>query len=881
MARAADVEAGRAYVTFYLRRVNYDQQVDKLERDNKRLEDERANELPARSSHALSRTQNRSTEAGVQVPKSLASDLANAAMFGAASRTGSSLLLKVIPALKETSTAAAIAAPAVASVGAAATATAPAMAATATAATAAAPAIAASGTAAAGASVGFGALVAAAAPVLIPLAAIAAAAGLVYVAFAKWDKLPSWAKALLLVLSPLVVVCRALALAVNMLRIAVKTILLPFTLAAKAVGLLTSAITAIPRAIASIPGLFYKVGAAGWEMGKRVGSAAKTMAVEVGKAAAFTIATLARLPGRLAGFASDAIEGVSSSIRGIGIGIAKVGGIAAGLSAAIVGPVTLGAKGWAAYGDKIRQVQNDLLRFQLTAEEASIIARVSEQTGESTQKLAEQIRDGTRDFSRWRNELQQSGMLMSGAGLGAALALSRAYYSLRESITGLRNALGAALGPKLTETAQMLTGLVHGVTRWISENKPLVVQVFKIASAVGIAATAVTTLGGAVAGAGALLTPFAASLAAIAGGLAIVEVRTEAGRSIWAAYGDSVRRVWGTISTYLGQMFGFATKVIQGVKDALIAGDLSAAVDVMWAGAKVAWISALREIDTLTGGTFGGILQSLAAGRWAAAGEGVMNALQQAWITGVGVLSGLWDRVVDAADTAWVAIQNGFDAAMSTMFNSLQSWGAEFLGWMSSGVLLPLAKSVNEYSSQAASPLFSAAIKAKTLSSEIKAGISSSDEFVVRQHQRSDALVDRQAARFGAADDARMQRETEIEALRRRQAELATQGDFASQQDLTENQKALDEAIAAAKAARDAADASRLKEEDFAVSTKTQSIARFSGEALGLSVGRGEDSVKKTARLNEEQLSELRTLVKEMRETHKEILRLQSLGGFA
>lgn len=900
MAKAADVEAGRAYVTFYLRRVNYDQQVDQLERDNKQLEQQRANELPGQENRPSAAVSS-SVEAGVNIPETLV----KAATFGAASRFGGLMLTKVIPALRETATVAAVAAPAVASVGVAASATAPAVAATATAATAAAPAVAASGTAAAGASVGFAALATSLLPIIVPIAAIVAAAGLVYVAFAKWDKLPFWAKALLLVLSPLVVVCRALALAFGVLRLAVRAILLPFRLAIGAVKLFVNAVLAIPRAIVAIPGLLLKVGAAAWEMSKRVASAAKTMAIEIGKAVAATVATLAKVPGKLAGYASDAVEGVSSAIRGVGISLLKVGGLAAGLSAAIVGPITIAAKGWASYGEKIREVQNDLLRFQLTAEEASIVARVADQTGESTQKLAEQMRDGTRDFSRWRNELQQSGMLMSGAGLGAALGLSRAYYSLRESISGLRNALGAALGPKLQETTEVITGLIRGVTRWINANKPLVVQVFKIASAVGIAATALTTLGGVVATAGTFLTPFTAALAAIAGALAIVEVRTDAGRSVWAAYGESVRRVWDTVSTYLGQMLGFATKVIGGVKDALMAGDLATAVDVMWAGAKVAWISALMEIDRITGGTFGSIFQSLAAGRWSAAGEAAMAALRQAWIAGIGFLAGLWDDVVNAADTAWVGIQSGFDSVIAGMekgwlgmVETLKTGLADLLQWAISSVFRPMVSWIEEHDElfgvdsgigEKARKGFGSLLdmqgaleRSRKSPKELAAEQQGVDDANAAQRaEREAGLAGRQADRQNAADAARVAREQEIETLRKRQAELARQGKSDSSADLTANQQALDAAIAAAAAARAAADAGRLKEEDFAVSQQTQSIARFSGEALRLSVGRSDDPARRTAKLSEEQLTELKAIAAELKLTLREVLRLQTMGGFA
>jgi hypothetical protein len=150
-----------------------------------------------------------------------------------------------------------------------------------------------------------------------------------------------------------------------------------------------------------------------------------------------------------------------------------------------------------------------------------------------------------------------------------------------------------------------------------------------------------------------------------------------------------------------------------------------------------------------------------------------------------------------------------------------------------------------------------------------------------RQQSRQDGLIERRGERETAADRARLDRETEIERLRRRQAELAAEGASAAGYQQVSNQLALAQAIAAAKAAREAADAGRLKEEDFAVSTKTESVTRFSGEALAMSVGRSDDPQKRIAKLAEDQVKRLDKIAEVLDDNLAEIMRLQGLGGFA
>jgi len=337
----------------------------------------------------------------------------------------------------------------------------------------------------------------------------------------------------------------------------------------------------------------------------------------------------------------------------------------------------------------------------------------------------------------------------------------------------------------------------------------------------------------------------------------------------------------------------------------LMAGDLSAAVDVMWAGAKVAWISALQEIDKLTGQTFGGIFQSLAAGKWSAAGEGVMNALRQAWLAGIGILAGLWADVVTAADSAWVGIQNGFDTVVGgmekgwlRMVETLKDSLANLLQWAISNVFKPLVSFAEQHDSlfgvdsgvgeRARTSLLDMELLAnktrrgRKTPEQLEADLAAVDEKTeAKRQERESGLTGRQADRETSADAARLARERQIEALRQRQAELAKQGAEASSEDLSANQQALDQAIAGAAAARKAAEDSRLKEEDFAVSMQTESITRFSGEALGLSVGRADDPAKRTAKLSEDQLKELKAITKDLKDTHRETLRLIQIGGFA
>lgn len=673
MAGGTDAEAGRAYVTLYLRRTGFDQQVQQAAQDAKALESQLSSPPPAQTA-----PQQTTTEIGITV-----GGIEKEAAIGAARAAGAAILGKAATiaraAILGQSAAQTAAAASAASLAAAQAATAASSAAVATAAPAAAAGLATTGTAAAGASVGFGAMAAAAAPIVIPLLAIAAVAAAVYVAIFKWDELPGIVKLLLVSLWPLVTLCKAVKLGIDAVRLAISVITAPFRAAAYVVGLFTSAIGAIPGAcMAAVNGLLSLPGMAA--------RAATAMAQAVGRGVAAATGYLAALPGRLVAWGSSAVSSVSAAIGAVGKFTAKAGAVGAALAAGIVGPLTAAAKKFADYGQELNDIAE---KHDVHVTEAAALMRASEGTGQSVDALAEQMKAGTLDFTRWRQEAAVAGQVLDGPGVASAMALTQAYAALKSSVSGLWIQLGSAVAPAITETTTLMVSAIRAVTTWVGQNKPLIAQVFRIASIVATASAAIASIGGAMIGVGAAMTPLTVVIGAIAGALALVEYRTGTGRGLWAAYGDSVRQVYATTVAYLGQMAAFVGRMFGGIKDAIRGGDMKLATAVAWDGVKVAWTSGLLELDTLTKGMFGSILQPLAAGNWSAAGTGAMLALQIALATGVeqvrqmwstlqSWLSGTWTSFVNAADAAWVDVLNASDPVLVMMqekFDQLKAWG--------------------------------------------------------------------------------------------------------------------------------------------------------------------------------------------------------------
>lgn len=200
--------------------------------------------------------------------------------------------------------------------------------------------------------------------------------------------------------------------------------------------------------------------------------------------------------------------------------------------------------------------------------------------------------------------------------------------------------IGAALAPVLIETADIMARAGVTVLRWVEANKQLIANVAKVARAVFIAAGAagvlVLALGAATAVATALLTPLGLAAAAVAGlGVALVRW-TDAGGQALDWLGDRFRDLLGAVDRVAG-----------GVRDALMAGDIGLAAEILWLTLKLIWARGMDELNAVLKLGFGVWLGSLAAV------EQAMHGLEVAWIETTSFLSTTWTRFAAGFREIW------------------------------------------------------------------------------------------------------------------------------------------------------------------------------------------------------------------------------------
>jgi len=315
-------------------------------------------------------------------------------------------------------------------------------------------------------------------------------------------------------------------------------------------------------------------------------------------------------------------------------------------------------------------------QFKVLAERLSQIrdpalraALAMEVFGKAGTKLLPLMADGAAGIEAMQEEARRLGLTVSTETARDAAALNDALGTLWKVLKQGVFTIGGALAPTLKDLAERITRIVVNVTTWIKANRETVVWALKIAAAVAVAGVAIVALGYIISGVGTVLGVVAAVIGGIGTafsliGAAIGAILSPVGLAIAAivALGGVLlvtTGAGGEALAWLGDRFtelrDWVGKVIGGISDALAAGDIALAAEILWLSLKVIWqqgVAALNKVWLEAKEFF----VSTAYGMWygaLAAAEIVFHALEVAWIETTAFLSKTWTNFTTGFQQVW------------------------------------------------------------------------------------------------------------------------------------------------------------------------------------------------------------------------------------
>ncbi len=320
-------------------------------------------------------------------------------------------------------------------------------------------------------------------------------------------------------------------------------------------------------------------------------------------------------------------------------------------------------------------------QFKLIADRISRIADPTlraalamEIFGKSGTRLLPLIQDGAKGLAKFQEQARALGLTVSTQAAKDAAVLADALDTVWRVLKQAVFTIGSALAPTITELANKVTRAVVAFMNWVKENKALVVTVFQVAAGVAAAGAALITLGVAASALGAALGGLATIVSGVGAALgiigsAIATLVSPIGLAITAVAGLGAAIVvyigaGGDALAWLGEQFRWLRdaiyKVIGGVSDALAAGDITLAAQILWLALKLAWqqgVDALNRAWLEAKRFFIGTAQAMWFGALAAAQQ-VLHALEVAWIETTAFLSKTWTNFTSDLRQAWGIIQN-------------------------------------------------------------------------------------------------------------------------------------------------------------------------------------------------------------------------------
>jgi hypothetical protein len=315
-------------------------------------------------------------------------------------------------------------------------------------------------------------------------------------------------------------------------------------------------------------------------------------------------------------------------------------------------------------------------QFKLVADRLSQVIDPAKRTalamqllGRSGTRLIPLLEGGAAGIEELQKEARAFGLTVSTETAAEAALLNDTLNILWRVLKQGVFVIGSALAPVVTELTGRIAKAIVSVNDWIRNNKGLIVTAAKVAAGVVAAGVSLIGLGLLISGIGAAFGVLASVVAGVGTALGVVGAVVAAllspiGLVIAAVAGlGTALLVWSGAGAdalaWLGEQFGrlrdFATKVLGGITDALAAGDIPLAAQILWLALQLVWQKGVASLSRIWLGArdfFVTTAQKMWFGAIAAAQMG-FHALEIGWIETTAFLSKTWTNFASGFRKVW------------------------------------------------------------------------------------------------------------------------------------------------------------------------------------------------------------------------------------
>ena len=303
--------------------------------------------------------------------------------------------------------------------------------------------------------------------------------------------------------------------------------------------------------------------------------------------------------------------------------------------------------------------------IQAIQDPADRAAKAMEVFGRSGTALIPLLMDGAAGLETMRQQARALGLTLRKEDAAAAELLNDALGAMTSTLKQIAFQVGAAVAPAMINLSGRLSQVAVKVGDWVRANRQAIVAAFA-------AGVAVTGLGVAVAGLGVAMKAGALGIAMVSAAASVALSPLVLMAAGIAAVGAAIvthTQVGAAALEWLGARFGelarYASETWRGMADALAAGSISQAANVLWVSLKLAWHNGTTSLSKI----WSDVLASLVKTAWGgfsgvmAAGEYIWHGLQVGWIESIAAiksaLSSFYAWFQKLNETAWNTLMRG------------------------------------------------------------------------------------------------------------------------------------------------------------------------------------------------------------------------------
>ena len=270
-----------------------------------------------------------------------------------------------------------------------------------------------------------------------------------------------------------------------------------------------------------------------------------------------------------------------------------------------------------------------------------------------------------------------------------------AFRALMSSVEGVAIAIGEALQGPIRDIASALTSFAQGVKLAVENNVGLIQVVALLAGAVVALGGAMIVLSPIITAAGSALGVMAVALPAILSPLGLVVAGFTAFAGILLTQTDLGGQAIQWLASKFQVLQAEAMTVFGGIADALSAGDIQLAGEILWAELKLLWQQGLVALQSMWNelpALWGNVVKALSQ-LWDNWGDTLTNVFSDAW---VGVLSVFndslagyrkgWEELVFFFQRAWIQAVTVIADEMLKLYGFLQDLWVRFKSLFSDSV---------------------------------------------------------------------------------------------------------------------------------------------------------------------------------------------------